>query len=358
MNQNRLERVIANMNEQDLEQLLICDPFSIKWLTGYFTEPFERFLALLIKDDGSSVLFANRLFPEPFGAAEQIEVFSDTDDPLALVARYTNPQTRLGVDKEITARWLIPLMREKQAASDYVLGSPVIDKARSLKDATEIELMRKASQINDQAMEWLIQQVHEGVTEREIADRLEGHYRELGAAGNSFTPIVSFGANAADPHHEPDDSVVQPGDVVLFDVGCVYEGYCSDMTRSFFYGEPTEHQCAVYECVRAANEAAEAFVAPGILFSEIDAAARNLITEAGWGEFFTHRLGHQIGTQVHEPGDVSATHHEPVEPGMCFSIEPGIYLPHDVGVRIEDLVVVTEDGREVLNHYPHDLQVL
>ena len=114
----------------------------------------------------------------------------------------------------------------------------------------------------------------------------------------------------------------------------------------------------MYECVRAANEAAEALVAPGVHFCDIDRAARSVIEDAGWGEFFTHRLGHQIGLVDHEPGDVSATHDEPVEPGMCFSIEPGIYLEGDVGVRIEDLVIVTEDGCEVINHYPHDLVVL
>ena len=169
---------------------------------------------------------------------------------------------------------------------------------------------------------------------------------------------MSFGANAADPHHEPDGTAFTLGDMVLFDVGCKLDGYCSDMTRTFFTAQPTVHQLNVYDTVRRANEAAEAIVRPGVLFSELDRTAREVIEDAGFGPYFTHRLGHQIGMQEHEPGDVSASHHEPVRPGQVFSIEPGIYLPGDIGVRIEDLVLVTECDCEILNHFTHEPTVL
>lgn len=357
MDAGRLKRVRANLEGMGLSQLLVCDPWSISWLTGYFTEPFERFLGLLISTEADPVLFANRLFPDAGAYVDDVRVFSDTDDPTALVAGCLRRDASLGVDKELAARWLVPLM-ERGAASAYPLGSPALDAARAIKDEAERELMRRASATNDAAMDWLVAQVRDGVSERGIAEGLEAHYRELGAEGNSFIPIVSFGATASDPHHEPDSTVVSTGDVVLFDVGCRQDGYCSDMTRSFFWREVSDAHAAVYECVRAANEAAEAIVAPGVRFCDIDRAARAVIEEAGWGEYFTHRLGHQIGIQVHEPGDVSAAHDEPVQAGMCFSIEPGIYLPGDVGVRIEDLVIVTEDGCEVINRYPHELRVL
>lgn len=283
--------------------------------------------------------------------------FSDTDDPVSLVAQATMHDRPLGVDKELTARWLVPLM-EAGAASCFVLASDAVDDARSIKDARERELMRAASRTNDEAMAWLVDQVRPGVTERQIADGLLGEYRRLGAQGHSFSPIVSFGDHAADPHHEPDDTPFAPGDMVLFDVGCKRDWYCSDMTRTFFSAEPTEHQRAVYDAVRRANEEAEKIVRPGVTFAEIDLTARRVIEDAGWGQAFTHRLGHQIGLVDHEPGDVSSTHDEPVQPGQCFSIEPGIYLPGDMGVRIEDLVIVTEDGCEVLNSYPKGITVL
>ena len=357
MDEKRLARVRENLAERGLTQALVVDPLSIWWLCGYYTEPYERFLALLVPAQGAPTLFVNRLFPEAAASGARVVTFSDTDDPIPLVAAATDPARPLGVDKDLAARWLVPLM-EAGAASGFVLASGAVDDARSIKDAREQDLMRAASAVNDEAMSWLVSQVRPGVTERQIADGLLAEYRRLGAQGHSFSPIVSFGDHAADPHHEPDDTPLASGDMVLFDVGCVRERYCSDMTRTFFTSAPTDHQRAVYDTVLRANEAAEKIVRPGVTFAEIDRAARGVIEDAGWGAAFTHRLGHQIGLTDHEPGDVSATHDEPVRPGQCFSIEPGIYLPGDLGVRIEDLVIVTEDGCEVLNRYPKGLTVL
>ncbi len=360
MNQQRVDRVLARLGEKGLGQAIICDPLSIWYLSGYYTEPYERFFALVLSarsGHAQATLFCNRLFPDASSCCDDVVTFADTDDPLPLVAAACDPTVALGVDKDLAARWLLPLM-DAGAASGFVLASDVVDGVRSIKDEDEKDLMREASRINDEAMKWLAAQVREGVTEEEIASGLLGEYRRLGAQDHSFTPIVSFGANAADPHHEPDGTVFHKGDMVLFDVGCKYHWYCSDMTRTFFTAEPTDHQREVYETVRRANEAAEAIVRPGVTFAEIDLTARRIIEDAGYGQYFTHRLGHQIGLVDHEPGDVSATHDEPVQVGQIFSIEPGIYIEGDVGVRIEDLVIVTEDGCEVLNHYPHDVRVL
>ena len=360
MNDQRIERVLRRLADEGLTQVLVCDPLSIWYLTGYYNEPFERFFALYLTaraDQPCATLFCNRLFPDASAHCNQLVLFSDTDNPTELVAAVCDPSTPLGIDKDLTARWLLPLM-DARAASGFVLASFAVDDVRSAKDEEERALMRKASLLNDQAMNWLVASVHEGVTEEEIATGLLDEYRRLGAEGYSFAPIVSFGPNASDPHHEPDQTVFHKGDLVLFDVGCKYEWYCSDMTRTFFTAEPTAQEREVYETVRRANEAAEAIVRPGVTFAEIDRTARSVIEEAGYGEYFTHRLGHQIGISVHEPGDVSSAHDEPVRVGQCFSIEPGIYLPGSTGVRIEDLVIVTEDGCEVLNHYSHELCVL
>lgn len=360
MNETRINHVLDRLEEAGLSQMLICDPLSIWYLTGYYTEPYERFLALyLCRDYGEAgyMLFCNQLFPDASAFCDNIVTFDDTQDPVPLVADVCVHDEPLGVDKDLRAHWLLPLM-DAGAASTYHLASDAVDATRSIKGADEQELMREASRVNDEAMRWLAAQIREGVTEEEIASGLLAEYRRLGAQDHSFSPIVSFGANAADPHHEPDQTAFHKGDMVLFDVGCKKDWYCSDMTRTFFTAEPTEHQLEVYETVRRANEAAEAIVRPGVTFAEIDRTARRIIEDAGYGPYFTHRLGHQIGLVDHEPGDVSSAHDEPVQVGQCFSIEPGIYLPDDVGVRIEDLVIVTEDGCEILNHYPHEVRIL
>lgn len=354
LNTERAARVMAASAERGLSQLLVTDPLSIYYLTGVTTEPGERFFGLLMADGAEPVLFVNELFPLEHPEGCRFVSFTDADDVPALLARYIDAERVLGVDKNMPARFLVPLM-ESGAVAQVALGSFAVDGARAIKDAREQELMRRASAINDACMAEFAALVREGVTEREVADQLLGIYRAHGAEDHSFPPIVSFGANAANPHHTPDDTRLEEGDVVLFDVGCrLPEGYCSDMTRTFFWGKPSEESVRIYDIVRAANEAAEALIRPGVRFCDIDAAARRVIADAGYGPCFTHRLGHQIGLDEHEPGDVSATHDEPVQPGMIFSIEPGIYLAGNTGVRIEDLVLVTEDGCEVLNRFSHE----
>lgn len=353
----RLAAVLSNLAARDLSQLLVCDPRSIQYLTGIFVEPGERFLGLVVTAGKEPLLVLNELFHAQESAACAVSYFRDGEDPLELVAARCDAAVPLGCDKNLAARFLVPLM-ERTAASKFVLASDAIDDARAIKDEEERNLMRTASRTNDAAMARFRELVRTGVTEAEVAGKLEAIYRELGAQGHSFAPIVSFGANAADPHHEPDATPLREGDVVLFDVGCRQGEYCSDMTRTFFWNEPSAQQREVYECVRRANAAARALVAPGVRFCDIDIAARTIIEDAGYGPYFTHRLGHQIGLDVHEPGDVSAVHDEPVKPGMVFSIEPGIYLPGEFGVRIEDLVLVTETGCEVLNRYPREIEVL
>ena len=183
-------------------------------------------------------------------------------------------------------------------------------------------------------------------------------FAAAGCDGVSFEPIVSFAANAADPHHEPDDTVLREGDGIVVDMGCRKARYCSDMTRTFFCKKADSAFAAVHDIVREANELSEGLVRPGVELWELDKAARDHIAKAGYGEYFTHRLGHFIGQTDHEKGDVSATSRIVAKPGMIFSIEPGVYLPGQFGVRIEDLVLVTEDGCEILNRVDKHWQIV
>jgi len=257
----------------------------------------------------------------------------------------------------LPARFLLPLM-ELGAGTAYVNGSGCIDTARLYKDAEEQAKMRRASAMNDEAMARLQQHIRGGVTEKELCETLIGIYRELGADGVSFDPIIAFAGNAAEGHHESDDTVLKEGDCIVLDIGCKKDGYCSDMTRTFFYKRASAAHREVFELVLRANEAAEALIRPGVRFCDLDKAARDMIAQAGYGPCFTHRLGHNIGMEVHEAGDVSAANTGMVEPGMVFSIEPGVYLEGEMGARVEDLVLVTPQGCEVLNHFPKQLHVL
>lgn len=357
MYQERIQKVLNNMADMGLTQLLISDPPSIYYLTGRWIFPNERLLALYLSADGSHKLFVNKLFSVPGDIGMEKVWFGDTDPAAEIIASYTDHEKPIGIDKKMAARFLLELM-DLHAASGFKNGSCCVDDARRIKDEDETAKMTEASRINDLAMAEFKKLIKLGVTELSVAGQMEAIYKNLGADGFSFGPIVSFGPNAAIGHHKPDDTVLKEGDCVLFDVGCKKDSYCSDMTRTFFYGGINEKQKEVYELVKRANLTAQSVMKPGMKFSEIDAAARDIIKGAGFGENFTHRLGHCIGIEVHDAGDVSAANENVVKPGMIFSCEPGVYLPGEFGVRIEDLMLVTEDGAVSLNHYSKELEII
>ena len=348
MYEARIRRVLAAMKAMGLEQMIVSDPDSIWYLTGYYVYPFERLFALYLRQDGNHILFLNKLFPVPEAPYEQVW-FSDTDDYLAMLAQRVDGSKPLGVDKDWPARFLLPLM-EAHPGCRCVVASDCVDDARACKDEEERRLMRRASQINDAVMERVAAFLKKGVTERAAADYIVAQYAAEGCDAVAFQPIVSYGPHAADPHHEADQTPLRAGDCIVIDMGCRKDRYCSDMTRTFFCGEPDPKYAAIHDLVREANEIAESMIRPGVPLCELDKAARDHIAAAGYGEYFTHRLGHFIGQTEHEKGDVSSTNTRTAQPGMIFSIEPGVYLPGEFGVRVEDLVLVTEDGCEILNH--------
>lgn len=347
MYQERLARVLAGLKAMGLRQMIISDPKSIWYLTGIENEPMERLYVMYVCEGRTPVLFLNRLFNVSDTPFEEVW-HTDTDKPVEQIAAYVMKDEPLGVDKEWPARFLIPLM-ELCPGMPVQLGSDAVDHCRARKDQVEQQLMRAASQINDDVIEKAAAYVRVGMTEKQVAAFIKQGYADAGCSSESFGTIVSFGAHAADPHHQPDNTVLKEGECVLIDMGSCKDHYCSDMTRTYFCGEPDAEFLAVHDLVRRANEAAEALVKPGVRLCDVDAAARDLITAAGYGPQFNHRLGHFIGQTDHEKGDVSAANTAVAEPGMIFSIEPGIYLKDRFGVRIEDLVLVTETGCEVLN---------
>ena len=349
--------MIAKLTENGVSQMLISDPASIFYLTGKMIDPGERFFALLINADGENKIFINSLFTVPEELGAEKVWFSDEDDPCGIAARYIDRDKTLGVDKNLPARFLLRLM-ELGCALDYKNTSVCVDTVRACKDSEEIALMREASRVNDEAMRELKTRIREGMTERELASQLKDIYASMGAYGYSFDPLVGFGKCAAIGHYEAGNNTLCEGDCILIDMGCVKDGYCSDMTRTFFYKKVSDEHRKIYETVLKAQKAAESIIKPGVRFCDIDKTARDIIEQAGFGDKFTHRLGHSLGIECHEYGDVSSVNENTVEEGMIFSIEPGIYIDGDVGVRIEDLVLVTQNGVEILNHYSKELEIV
>ena len=357
MNKERIDGVVANMKEAGLDYLLISEPSSIDYLIDYVNNPGERMYVLMLGTKGDHKLFFNKLFYVDKDLGIDIVWHSDVDDATQTIVDNLKDAKKIGVDKHWSANFLLDLM-EKLPDVKFVNGSKCVDYKRMVKDDHEQQLMIEASRINDQAIHEVIHQVSLGLSELEVAAKLGDIYSKFGGEGNSFDAIIAYGANGANPHHENDDSRLKPGDSIIIDMGCKYQGYCSDMTRTVFYKEVSQEAKEVYELVKAANEAAEAMIKPGVRLCDIDKTARDLITKAGYGKEFNHRLGHFIGKDVHEYGDVSVNFDLEVQEGMIFSIEPGVYLPGKFGVRIEDLVLVTKDGCKVLNSYTKDLIVI
>ncbi len=357
MHKERIQRVLSTMQQQQLSQMIISDPASIFYLLDKWIHPGERMLVLYLNLDGEHKLFINELFP----VYEELGVdkiwFKDTDQPIALLAQHVMGENVVGIDKNWPAKFLLELM-ELKPDCHYVNGSPLIDQIRAVKDTLEMDSMRQASSFNDTAMKSIIDFLSPEYSEKQVTQNLLAIYEQLGTDGPSFDPIIAYGANTADPHHGPGNAILKEGDSIIIDIGCKYASYCADMTRTVFYKSASDQARTVYNIVKEANSRAIALIKPGVRFCDIDAAARDYIEEQGYGKYFTHRTGHSIGIEVHDFGDVSAVNTDCVAPGMIFSIEPGIYLPGEFGVRIEDLVLVTEDGCEVLNKFNKELTIV
>ncbi|MBE6038085.1 MAG: aminopeptidase P family protein [Anaerofustis stercorihominis] len=358
MKEQRIQTVLEKMDKMGLSQMIVSDPIAIFYLTGHYVDPGERFNVLMLDAKDGCKLFMNSLFKDQGDHCIETFYHTDMDEPTDDISKFikTSP---LGVDKNLQAKFLLPIIK-KGIAPDIVVSSTCVDEARAVKDMEERALMREASLVNDAAMAKFRSLLKEGITEKELADEMLGIYRSLGAQDFSFDPIVAFGKrNTVLGHHVPDDTPLREGDVVLLDVGCKKDWYCADMTRVFFYKhEPQGEIRKAYETARRATEAAEDICAPGVLFCDIDKAARDVVTEGGYGKNFTHRTGHFIGLEDHDFGDVSANNKTPAVPGNCFSIEPGVTIAGEISLYVEDIVMITEDGREVLNKFSHDIDVV
>lgn len=350
----KFERVKKFMLQKNINQIIITDPFDIFYLTGQLINPGERFFGMYLNCNGIKKILVNELFT--LKDIDDIEIFyySDSDDPIKILANMLKNESIL-VDKNFPARFLLPLMN---FCNIKYFVSNVLEYVRLIKDMDEIKLMQRSSYLTDYVMNLLVENIYEGQSELELVEILKDIKKKLEFDAFSFEPIIAFGGNAAEPHHIPNETKLKLGDCIVIDIGFVKDNYCSDMTRTFFYRYVTDFDKKIYDIVLQANLMAIDKIKPGVRFCDIDLAARNFIKDNGYGGNFIHTTGHSIGLQCHEFGTVSFRNYDTIKPGMIFSIEPGIYLKNKIGVRIEDLILVTDNGYELLNNYPKNLRII
>jgi Xaa-Pro aminopeptidase len=331
------------------------------YVSGFDEEPSERHLLLFVPREGDPVFVVPELYRDQVAEeswVEDVRSWADGEDPTHLVRSVLADREltdgRLLVDDRMWARFTLGL-QDVAPDAEFGLASEVFDDLRIRKDDAEIDALRRAGELADEVSEEVRALGAEavGMTERELAAEIDDRLSAGGGEGTSFDTLVGSGPNGAKPHHRHGDREIRPGDPVVLDFGARVDGYPGDQTRTVvFDGEPSAAFLAAYETVREAQEAAVEAIEPGVPAEEIDAIARGIIEDAGFGEQFIHRTGHGVGLEVHEHPNIVAGNDTPLEPGMVFSVEPGVYVPGEFGVRIEDLVVVTEDGCERLNDSP------
>ncbi|MEU6173334.1 Xaa-Pro peptidase family protein [Streptantibioticus parmotrematis] len=361
---DRIERARRAAAEAGLDALLVSPGADLRYLTGYHAHPLERLTCLVIPADGDPLLVVPAL-EKPAAEASpagdlDLEVigWAETDDPYAVVAeRLPRNVKRIAVDNHMWAEKLLAF-RAAMPDAEQSLAGEVLRELRMRKGPAEVEALRRAGAAIDRVHRRIGEWLKPGRTERDVARDIADAILQAGHATCDFV-IVGSGPNGASPHHEVSDRVIRPGDPVVVDIGgTTPDGYCSDSTRTYAVGEPHSDFRELYAVLRRAQQAQTEAVRPGITAQELDAVGRDIIEDAGFGDHFIHRTGHGIGLETHEEPYIVAGSDLALEPGMAFSIEPGIYLPGRFGARIEDIAVCTADGGERLNVTGRDLVVL
>ncbi len=360
MHDDRLVRTQQTLRDQELDALLVGPSADLRYLVGYHALPLERLTLLVVPADGEPILVAPELeaarvresgadrFADP-------RTFGEVDDPYRIVVdhlRACGSASHLAVQDRLWTSFTLALQAALPQAR-WAPGSQVMRELRMHKTPEEIEALRAVGAAIDEVHAQVPSLLRPGRTEAEVGRDL--HELILQDHDEVNFVIVASGPNGASPHHETGDRLLQDQDAVVVDIGGTRQGYCSDMTRNYVVGDAPEGYPELHAVLEEAQDLAVAAVQPGATAASIDAAARDHIAAAGFGEHFIHRTGHGIGVEEHEEPWIVGGNELPLAPGMAFSVEPGIYIPGRYGARIEDIVVVTDDGVERLNHRPRGI---
>ncbi|SET79767.1 Xaa-Pro dipeptidase [Salinibacillus kushneri] len=362
---NRINHLLNQMKQHQIESALITSKANIYYFSNYLTDPHERLVAIYVDRKGNALLILPKMEEEDAkraGWSGDLLSYNDDTNPWTLFKKYVEDTKQvpgqMAVEKGDLSLSRGEIIRQSFPDSEITDVSELLNQLRVIKDQKELNLLKQAAQLADFGVKTGIQAIEEGKTEMEIVADIEYALKREGVREMSFSTLVLTGDKTSSPHGNPARNTVQPGDFVLFDLGVVYEGYCSDITRTVAYKHITPKQEEIYNTVLKAEKAAIEACKVGKPVGELDKTARNLIDQAGFGEYFMHRIGHGLGIDVHEYPSMSGNNSLPLEEGMCFTIEPGIYIPEVGGVRIEDDIFMTNKGPEILTSYPKELQII
>jgi Xaa-Pro aminopeptidase len=359
----RLTRVQQVMNEQQIDYMIVGVGTDMIYLTGYEKRPSERLTCFVVSKNGEPIMVTS--FFEAARLAQTKAFYSvltwkETEDPMNILKKVIEPSRKVKIAIDDRG-WAIFLLRMQKAFpnAEWISASGVLSPLRMIKDQYEIESLREGGRRADKLYEQILSLKFAGKSEKQLGEDIFELAKELKM--NPVRPAgIASGPNGMSPHHSSADRVIRPGDGVWMEIGCGgnMNGYYIDKTRSVQVNPPTEKFREIYDIVEAAHQAAFSHIRPRVTCEHVDATARKVISDAGFGEFFTHRLGHGLGLDVHEEPYIVEGNKLLLREGMVFSDEPGIYLPNEFGIRIEDIVTVTDSGAERFFHSTHELQTV
>ncbi|SFJ31724.1 M24 family metallopeptidase [Thermoflavimicrobium dichotomicum] len=356
--EKRLKRLRAQMEQNGLEAILITRAPNRRYITG-----FTGSAGTVLVTANEAILFVDTRYTVQ--AKQQASSFKVIEykrhmDLIPTIAQECRrlDVSNLAVEAEDLSYAQFNRLKDGCKGIQLTPTSFFVDKLRMIKDQEEIAIIRQAASIADQAFARILEEIRPGMTEKQVATRLEFLLREFGATSSSFDMIIASGKRSALPHGVASDKKLEKGDLVTLDFGALYNGYVSDITRTIMLGKPNDKQKEIYDTVLEAENRGIRAIQPGVSGVEVDAAARNYIISQGYGDYFGHGTGHGIGLEVHEGPYLSTQSEDTLVPGMIVTVEPGIYIPDFGGVRIEDDVLVTESGYEVLTHSKKELIVI
>ncbi|NPV43237.1 MAG: aminopeptidase P family protein [Firmicutes bacterium] len=363
LNEKYMERLAKQIDQCDVDAIIIGPSKDLEYITGFLSQEDERFQGLFLLRDGKYFYISPKLNAEEIeqilGENTKIYVWDDGEGFKNTIKNALSEHDLLGkriaINSGIKGSDLLEI--SKIFTGEFINGVQIIEDSRIIKTKKEICNLKKAGQIADEVMEELTTFIRPGMKEKDIKKKIIELFLKKGTE-IAFDPIVASGPNSSKPHYNQEYRVIQDKDIIILDLGCRYKGCCSDISRTFFIGEATEEEKQIYQIVLEANRAGKDSVKEGVTAEYIDQQARKIINNAGYGNFFLNRVGHGIGFSVHEAPYIRQGNNQVIKKGMAFSIEPGIYLPGKFGIRIEDIVVVGENGPEVINNFERNIIIL